>query len=801
MPLQRIPPLVSPELLYALASMGHGDEIVLADSNFPSESVARANGARLILCDGLPIPKLLRQILKLLPLDQYVPQPVALMDLVDNDKSKGLQVPIWEQYKQIVGNNVQFEMVERFQFYERAKKAFAIVLINFHGDSLSIQYGAIERIRSAILSILLHGFKQHGNDTFEHVWQFIVRLNSNSQKYIRLLQDVYHKENLRISIEQWVDQSLLTECLSQQLSFIENDIDILEQYYYCNAFLRSLPFHQAFLTCIHSIESNNVSLLANIDPKLSVAEPDPTPTAANTVIYRSFSSTKVATLNQNVSKRISSVDESQEIRRSTVRPFSIQENNSQNPFRFPSTISSNEFTLSQSGNFSYPDDYGSGSDSRTGSFLSIDRSLPIGSDHRATFIDEEEYQIYELTQLPTTSDLTKSIRLPYSSLFWPRKGQTLDNYIRECDSKTRTDVEKENAHFYFSEAIISAIEYIKFSEQCKKYFDSFDQSADTLNDFQWSGQQFNAKEDPSAEAIALSIMEAWKNHKIPTAHELFWMIPHEEEISEESSALEDSKKFDKSDDYAPIEGNQRILRRGNSHWAPPREQLIFHIHQSVNRDSQLEKQSYLCAGCGRFAEKGYAHRFRHCEYTGKYFCRGCHCDKKIYLPSYIIHKWDFSNKHSVSNFAFDYLNRIYTEAIFNIHDLNPKLYEKSNKLKVMNELRWTLFFLRRYILTCRFAKEKGCQKTLESMPPYIHEQPHLYSLEDLVKTKLGDLHNELEPIVTSLKEHVLTCDLCYAKGFICEICKNEKNIVFAFNIKTTSTCSGEHFSCLTYLTG
>ncbi|CAF5172028.1 unnamed protein product [Rotaria magnacalcarata] len=49
------------------------------------------------------------------------------MDLVDNDKSKGLQVPIWEQYKQIVGNNVQFEMVERFQFYERAKKAFAIV--------------------------------------------------------------------------------------------------------------------------------------------------------------------------------------------------------------------------------------------------------------------------------------------------------------------------------------------------------------------------------------------------------------------------------------------------------------------------------------------------------------------------------------------------------------------------------------------------------------------------------------------------------------------------------------------------
>jgi L-fucose mutarotase len=127
MPLKGVPHLISPELLYALASMGHGDEIVLADSNFPSDSVAKVNGVRLIVADGLPIPKLLRQILKLFPLDQYVSEPVALMDLVDTDKQKGLEVPIWNEYKQIVGNDVQFEMVERFQFYERAKKCFAVV--------------------------------------------------------------------------------------------------------------------------------------------------------------------------------------------------------------------------------------------------------------------------------------------------------------------------------------------------------------------------------------------------------------------------------------------------------------------------------------------------------------------------------------------------------------------------------------------------------------------------------------------------------------------------------------------------
>jgi len=94
-------------------------------------------------------------------------------------------------------------------------------------------------------------------------------------------------------------------------------------------------------------------------------------------------------------------------------------------------------------------------------------------------------------------------------------------------------------------------------------------------------------------------------------------------------------------------------------------------------------------------------------FLGKYFCRSCHSDKKSFLPSYIITKWDLSTKHSVSNFAFDYLNRIYSEPTFNLNDLNPKLFEKSKQLKSVAQLRWSLFYLRHYILTCRFAKEKG----------------------------------------------------------------------------------------------
>lgn len=145
-----------------------------------------------------------------------------------------------------------------------------------------------------------------------------------------------------------------------------------------------------------------------------------------------------------------------------------------------------------------------------------------------------------------------------------------------------------------------------------------------------------------------------------------------------------------------------------------------------SRDDQLKRQGYLCAGCGRHVEKGYDHRYKYCEYTGinsnkfymfilfslsfflgKYFCRSCHSDKKSYLPSYIINKWNFTCKHNVSNFAYDYLNRIYSEPTFNLNDLNPKLYEKNKQLKYVDELRWALYYLRHYILTCRFADEKG----------------------------------------------------------------------------------------------
>jgi len=123
--LKGISPLISPELIKVLMEMGHGDEIVLADGNFPGAS----HGKLLVRCDGQPMPELLGAILDLFPLDPYVERPVSLMAVVPGDP---VETPIWNTYKEIIanktGNEEPFEHVERFQFYERAKQAYAVVM-------------------------------------------------------------------------------------------------------------------------------------------------------------------------------------------------------------------------------------------------------------------------------------------------------------------------------------------------------------------------------------------------------------------------------------------------------------------------------------------------------------------------------------------------------------------------------------------------------------------------------------------------------------------------------------------------
>ena len=119
-----IDPILSPELLHALRSMGHGDKLVLADANFPSASLAK----KLIRLDGANIPNAAKAILSVLPLDSFVDYPVERMEIDGNpDEINDVHQDLIDVLKNSAGDKWKVGSIERFKFYEEAKQAYMIV--------------------------------------------------------------------------------------------------------------------------------------------------------------------------------------------------------------------------------------------------------------------------------------------------------------------------------------------------------------------------------------------------------------------------------------------------------------------------------------------------------------------------------------------------------------------------------------------------------------------------------------------------------------------------------------------------
>ncbi len=125
--LKGIPPILSPSLLKVLCEMGHSDRIVIADGNFPAESIGSDH--IVLRCDGHNACEILEAILQVFPLDTYTDTPVNLMEVMPGDPVK---TPIWEEYREIVERYDPrgaraIGTIERFAFYEQAKSAYAII--------------------------------------------------------------------------------------------------------------------------------------------------------------------------------------------------------------------------------------------------------------------------------------------------------------------------------------------------------------------------------------------------------------------------------------------------------------------------------------------------------------------------------------------------------------------------------------------------------------------------------------------------------------------------------------------------
>ncbi|PKM38911.1 MAG: fucose isomerase [Firmicutes bacterium HGW-Firmicutes-9] len=128
--LKNIPSILSPELLATLCEMGHSDVIVLGDANFPGKRFAHEGNCKFLRADGISGTALLEAILQVIPTDSYADTPVMLMQTMECDKD--LDIPIWKDYEAIVAKNDSrgksaVGYLERFAFYEVAKKAYCIV--------------------------------------------------------------------------------------------------------------------------------------------------------------------------------------------------------------------------------------------------------------------------------------------------------------------------------------------------------------------------------------------------------------------------------------------------------------------------------------------------------------------------------------------------------------------------------------------------------------------------------------------------------------------------------------------------
>lgn len=127
--LKNLDPLLNADVLHALRAMGHGDEVVICDANFPGDSVARATVlGKLLRLDGADAARAVRAVLSVLPLDTFVDHPALRMEVVGEPNTiPAVQREAQAEVNTAEGHDVPFASIERFAFYERAKRAYCVI--------------------------------------------------------------------------------------------------------------------------------------------------------------------------------------------------------------------------------------------------------------------------------------------------------------------------------------------------------------------------------------------------------------------------------------------------------------------------------------------------------------------------------------------------------------------------------------------------------------------------------------------------------------------------------------------------
>ncbi|KAM6955509.1 protein associated with UVRAG as autophagy enhancer [Lycodopsis pacificus] len=228
----------------------------------------------------------------------------------------------------------------------------------------------------------------------------------------------------------------------------------------------------------------------------------------------------------------------------------------------------------------------------------------------------------------------------------------------------------------------------------------------------------------------------------------------------------------------------RTRMRGSLSWAPPRFQIIFTVQPTNRRSEVLALQHFLCAGCGTEVEPRYIKKLRYCEYLGRYFCDCCHGGSEAVIPGRLLSCWDFG-RYPVSDFAKQLLDSVWHQPLFDLSCVGKTLYSRAKELDKFRELQERLMCIKKLLSACRLSERVMAE--FEQLPAHLMEQPHLFSMDDLLRVKKGQLVAQARAVLHSAIDHVENCELCLSRGFICEFCR-ERDIIFPFQVDICRRC-------------
>ncbi|XP_050530548.1 pleckstrin homology domain-containing family M member 1 isoform X2 [Daktulosphaira vitifoliae] len=202
------------------------------------------------------------------------------------------------------------------------------------------------------------------------------------------------------------------------------------------------------------------------------------------------------------------------------------------------------------------------------------------------------------------------------------------------------------------------------------------------------------------------------------------------------------------------------------------------------QESGLNSQDFTCKNCNETIGIDFGNYFK-CNFTACYYCVHCFGSEMWPIPSKILLDWDFNN-YQVCNSTAKFLSEIQYHPLFNIRSIDKKLYKINKEMTKIKELRWQIYYLYRYLTTCKLCNIENLSKDIWPRI-YFYNNIHLYSFADLQEIYTGTLFEFLEQKIASNREHIYNCQICSQRGFICELCQDPK-IIYPFDIADNYRC-------------